>query len=149
MRFKVLLACAAAGFAIGAAHMDRQLERFESWMQRRQALITAVVRLLIGIVLLYNGIDAVQGDDRDTPRPDRLTLGAAADPRRESLIVTTFEAGTYAPIRPFSGSAHKFIFRDKPQVEPDTLGPPPTPPRWRAEIVFAALESARRVALTD
>ena len=84
---------AAAGFAIGAAHMsvlgisvavvcftalagstaavpilayllwthrvDRQLERFKSWMQRRQALITAVVLLLIGIVLLYNGIGAV------------------------------------------------------------------------------------------
>jgi hypothetical protein len=90
---KVLLMCAAAGFAIGAAQLsglgtgvavvyftalagstaavpilayliwshqvDHQLERFKNWLQRRQAVITAVLLALIGIVLLYNGIGAV------------------------------------------------------------------------------------------
>jgi hypothetical protein len=90
---KVLLMCAAAGFAIGAAHVnslgagaavafftalagstaaipilaylvwshqvDPQLECFGSWMQRRQGVITTVLLLVIGIGLLYNGIDAL------------------------------------------------------------------------------------------
>lgn len=90
---KVLLMCAAAGFAIGAAQLsglgtgmtvayftalagstaaipilayliwshqvDRQLERFKNWMQRRQAVITTALLTLIGIGLLYNGIGAV------------------------------------------------------------------------------------------
>jgi Sec-independent protein secretion pathway component TatC len=90
---KVLLACAAAGFAIGAArpsvagtgvavvyftalagstaavpilaytvwahHVDRQLARFNAWLARRQAVITAVLLVLVGIGLLYNGIGAV------------------------------------------------------------------------------------------
>jgi hypothetical protein len=90
---KVLLMCAAAGFAIGAAQLsalgagaavgyftalagstaaipilaylvwshrvDAQLERFGNWMQRRQGVITTVLLILIGIGLLYNGIDAV------------------------------------------------------------------------------------------
>jgi cytochrome c biogenesis protein CcdA len=89
---KVLLACAAAGLAIGAAHVgtlgatvavvyftaiagstaavpilayvvwahqvDRQLERFKSWLQRRQNAITGALLVLIGIALLYNGISA-------------------------------------------------------------------------------------------
>jgi Sec-independent protein secretion pathway component TatC len=93
VNFKVLLACAAAGFAIGAAQLgalgataavvyftaiagstaavpilaytvwthqvDRQLERFNDWMRRRQTVITTVVLVLIGIALLYNGIRAV------------------------------------------------------------------------------------------
>ncbi|MBJ7336630.1 GAP family protein [Mycolicibacterium sp.] len=90
---KVLLACAAAGFAIGAAQLsslgvvgsvtyftllagstaavpilaylrwshrvDSQLERFATWMQRRQTAITTTLLILIGIGLLYNGIAAV------------------------------------------------------------------------------------------
>lgn len=90
---KVLLACAAAGFAIGAAQLsglgtamavayftalagstaaipilayliwshqvDRRLERFKNWMQRRQAVMTTILLALIGIALLYNGIGAV------------------------------------------------------------------------------------------
>ena len=90
---KVLLMCAAAGFATGAAQLsslgtivavgyftalagstaaipilaylvwnhqvDRQLERFGNWMQRRQTVITTVLLIAIGIGLLYNGIDAV------------------------------------------------------------------------------------------
>ena len=90
---KVLLMCAASGFAIGAARLsgigdsvavgyftalagstaafpilaylawshqvDRQLVRFGNWMQRRQTHITAVLLVLIGIALLYNGIGAL------------------------------------------------------------------------------------------
>lgn len=93
VNFKVLLACAAAGFAIGMAQLsgfgtsaavayvtalagssaavpilaylvwlhqvDRQLERFAGWLQRRQTLITTVLLIVIGISLLYNGIGAV------------------------------------------------------------------------------------------
>lgn len=93
VNIKVLLACAAAGFAIGAAELsvlgvssavlfftvlagstaavpilaylvwshriDGQLERFGDWFQRRQTMITAVLLSLIGIGLLYSGINAV------------------------------------------------------------------------------------------
>jgi cytochrome c biogenesis protein CcdA len=93
VNFKVLLACAAAGLAIGAAHVstvgataavvyftaiagstaavpilayvvwthqvDRQLERFKAWLQRRQNAITGALLVLIGIALLYNGISAI------------------------------------------------------------------------------------------
>jgi cytochrome c biogenesis protein CcdA len=93
VNFKVLLACAAAGLAIGAAHVgtlgdagavfyftaiagstaavpimayvvwthqvDRQLERFKAWLQRRQNAITGVMLVLIGIGLLYNGISTI------------------------------------------------------------------------------------------
>lgn len=90
---KVLLMCAAAGFAIGSAQLsglgtgvavayftaiagstaaipilgyliwshrvDRQLERFKNWIQRRQAVVTTVLLALLGISLLYNGIGAI------------------------------------------------------------------------------------------
>jgi hypothetical protein len=90
---KVLLMCAAAGFAIGAANVsalgtalavvyftllagstaalpivaylvwshriDRHLERFKDWLQRRQTVITAVLLGLLGIALLYTGVNAL------------------------------------------------------------------------------------------
>ena len=90
---KVLLMCAAAGFAIGAAklsgvgtgvavtyftalagstaavpilayliwshHVDRRLERFKDWLQRRQTALTTALLMLIGLGLAYNGIRAV------------------------------------------------------------------------------------------
>jgi len=93
VNFKVLLACAAAGLAIGTAQLgvlgaslavvyftalagstaavpilaytvwthrvDRQLERFNDWMRRRQTGITTAMLILVGIALLYNGIGAV------------------------------------------------------------------------------------------
>lgn len=92
VNFKVLLACAAAGFAIGAAQLsllgiavavvyftalagstaavpilaylvwshrvDRALERFNGWLQRRQNVITTILLALIGVGLLYSGIAA-------------------------------------------------------------------------------------------
>jgi Sec-independent protein secretion pathway component TatC len=46
-------------YLIWSHQVDRQLERFKNWLQRRQAVITAVLLTLIGIGLLYNGIHAV------------------------------------------------------------------------------------------
>jgi hypothetical protein len=46
-------------YTVWTHQVDRQLERFKVWMQRRQALITAVLLVLIGVVLVYNGIRAI------------------------------------------------------------------------------------------
>lgn len=44
--------------AVAAERVDRQLELARRWMERQQAVITAAILVLIGVVLVYTGISA-------------------------------------------------------------------------------------------
>lgn len=93
VNFKIVLACAAAGYAIGTAglgiagtaltvvfftvaggstaalpivayalwshRVDRHIERFRQWLQRRQLVLTVATTALIGVALLFSGVRAL------------------------------------------------------------------------------------------
>ena len=46
-------------YLVWSHQIDRHLERFKDWLQRRQTVITTVLLGLLGIALLYTGVDAL------------------------------------------------------------------------------------------
>ena len=46
-------------YIVAGERVDRQLERFRDWMQRRHAVVTAAILFIVGVLLLYTGIRAL------------------------------------------------------------------------------------------
>jgi Sap, sulfolipid-1-addressing protein len=46
-------------YAVWTHRIDRQLEGFKRWLQRRQRVITVILLVLIGVGLIYSGVQAV------------------------------------------------------------------------------------------
>lgn len=46
-------------YIVAGERVDRQLERFRDWMQRRHAVVTAAILVIVGVLLLYTGIRAL------------------------------------------------------------------------------------------
>jgi threonine/homoserine/homoserine lactone efflux protein len=44
-------------YAVAGHHLDDQLTRLKDWMERHNAALLAVVLIVIGLMVLYNGID--------------------------------------------------------------------------------------------
>ncbi len=46
-------------YTVAGERVDPQLERLKDWMQRRHAVVTAVMLVAVGLLLLYSGIRAL------------------------------------------------------------------------------------------
>jgi threonine/homoserine/homoserine lactone efflux protein len=64
LAFYVAIACSTVAvpilaFVAAPGRLEDVLERLRQWIDRRHAVLTAVILAVIGLVLLYQGIRAV------------------------------------------------------------------------------------------
>ncbi len=46
-------------YTVAGERVDHQLEQFKDWMQRKHAVVTAVMLVIVGLLLCYSGIRAL------------------------------------------------------------------------------------------